>query len=234
MIEEIESSLEEIAEDLDKNELSEIDFYALSDNISQRKALFENIETLKHANLEYYESTKILITKGIIISTLTKHFNQLKEFYEEFPKEMNEEEKVKYRLNRRIQLLERENQSMKIANEKILKDRENWKNKFIALEKDYQNLNELVSDMKKENASLRKEKVLLQKENALLQKTKTDEQKKEENEKRKEEIQCSIEDMNEFFENVDKDDPEKIVEYISENLEDFQFLLEDLLENIKY
>ena len=217
---EITESMKILSEKLNEPELLNYNYLEEQENNDLYKKVIDKIKDDK----ETQSQCSTAIVKGTALNLINDRLQKLKDYYQEFPKEMPEEEKEKYRLKRKVELLEREKAYWKNQYELIEKERNSLKAQLSALDNDYKILNESFASVKKEKEVYRRnadEKKIYQ------------EQMKDYNVKLNDEILCGIKDLKtlltKFIKQEGKDfEPENLGDFIAEEFDDFQDAL-DLL-----
>ena len=146
--------------------------------------------------------------KGKAISTIYDIFSQLEQFYNDFPKEMSDEEKEKLKLNQRIRFLEDQVSRLKKDNKSLDTQNKSIQSKYLLLQKTHKTLEESLQKIQGELKEVNKLKEL---------------------------GDIQINQIKEFFskyrKQIDDDeefDPDSFAQFIKDNQDDFDDIMYEL------
>ena len=203
------------------------DSYKLPDFDLKDSLNWENfIDPIKNLSTQQdYQSTlNEIFSKGKSISQIFDAMAQLSTFYQEFPPLRTPQEIELFLLQKKNQELEKQIKELTTKTISLEKSNNRWASKYSALENDYKNMDESLKQMKA---------CFYQVQQNLKEDQSGHENQREINVKITEEEKASLDDIKTFLSKYIKSnqgefDYDSFVDYLSENVDDFEDVLYSL------
>ncbi|KAK8882718.1 hypothetical protein M9Y10_045359 [Tritrichomonas musculus] len=147
----IKDSLNEVLKNgLENQEIIQFDNFDLKSSTSWEQ-ICEPLKGLRFtSNLDFQKKIRNIYSKGEAIALIYDLFTSLEQFYNDFPKEMTNEEKEKFKLNRQVSQLEEQITLLKKENQTLINQNKGWQTKYSILHKMHKSMEESMEKVKEE------------------------------------------------------------------------------------